>query len=329
MNTPQEVIDSLFALDPSKADEKKNQRMKLEDRIYELLTPSYFRLETVAEDIEKILRDKIALSIEKNEPITLIPTFGGFKNIRLKNSPHLNWAEVFHLSFLIQTLWEISHIYKPGLKIEFSGDDVICPLLNNYRREWADVYNEEFSLMLADVSKILPNNIYLSNKPASEFFKEINIEQQVLDSVKDFDEATAEEIFERKKRMAKNNFCFSYYYPENVDDKDRDEILRKSTLIHTAWLDRDYEHRREYIEGGLHIPISHRRGIPGAYGIRSTKSSDLQFWGCYGVIALRNDGTYYPNLYTYNQFNEEEFEDTKVDQPFEDLPLLSKIPVEK
>lgn len=280
-----EYLNQLGSMNGVEPDVKKQQRMPLVDRIVEILTPAYLRLESLDQATKDMLRAKVELSIQKKAPITLILAVGGFKGVKVPGSPHINWAEVFHADFLIKTLGEIALIYPPGLVLEFSGDDVIVPLMNNYKPEWTKIYNAEFDKILAIIADKLPANIKLTNRPASSFYKREELEKEVESAANEKKYTDAE--WEVKLKHAVNNFVW-----EGERDlrkaKNKSDLLRRSVAVHDAWLDVDYQHRREYLEGGINIPIIHKKGLPGCYGIRSVRSSDVQFWEAEGV--LQKDG---------------------------------------
>jgi hypothetical protein len=249
----EEYINQLGTLTGVAVDGKKQQRMPLIERIVEILTPAYLRLEALDQATKEMLRAKVKLSVKKQVPITLILAVGGFKGVKVPMAPHLNWAEVFHVDFLVKTLGEIALIYPPGLKLEFSGDDVIVPLMNNYNPEWTRTYNTEFDMLLKLLAGKLPNNILLTNKPASSFYQRDELEKEVLLAAKD--KKYTEEEWEQKLKHATNNFVWKG--ENDLSNKtDKEYYLRKSVAIHDAWLDVDYKHRREYLEGGINIPIN-------------------------------------------------------------------------
>lgn len=328
MNEMNQLVKALFEIPTHRVDDEKNQRAALDQRIFELITPRSLRLGSLDQATTSMLQDKIKLSIEENKPITLIIGFGGFKNFKISGSPHINWAEVFHISFLIQTLWEVAHIYKPGLHIEFTGDDVMLPMLNNYKDGWTKVYNDEFSVLLSEIQSKMPDNIVLVNRPASSFYNQIDLEDEITRHVEGMDLNANQEVIESKIDKARNNFCFDGKTDyTNADDNLKRQLLERSTLIHGAWIDVDYKHRREYLEGGLHIPVLHRKGIPGCYNIRSLKSSDVQFWEAYGVIAERTDGTYYQTLLSVNQYSNADVQLVAVENIFTHLGQFTEVPL--
>lgn len=291
-------LDQLGSLGDITPDAKKQKRMPLAERIVERLTPSHLRLQALDASTREMLSQKVGLSIKNNAPITLILAVGGFKGARLPSSPHLNWAEVFHVDFLVKTLGEIALIYPPGLRLEFSGDDVIVPLMNNYKLEWTTTYNLEFDKLLEIFSQNLPANIVLTNRPASSFYDRLTLEDEVKIEADKLE--LDPEVLRLKLKHAQNNFVFDGEQNlTTLSTTDKQSKLERSVVIHDAWLAVDYTHRREYLEGDNHIPIIHKKGMQGCYGIRSTKSSDVQFWEAFGVVEER-EGKFIPKLLSAN-----------------------------
>lgn len=319
-----DYLNQLGSLSATTLDAKKQQRMPLVERIIEILTPAYMRLGALDKPTREMLSQKVSLSIQTKEPITLILAVGGFKGARISSSPHINWAEVFHVDFLVKTLGEIALIYPPGLKLEFSGDDVIVPLMNNYKPEWTQIYNQEFDSSIAIVLKNLPDNIYLTNRPASCFYARNRLEQEVNEEA-DKIVLTPEEM-SLKLHHARNNFVWDGEKDLTGPTNDERRIrLERSVLVHDAWLAVDYKHRREYLEGGINIPIVHKKGMQGCYCIRSTKSSDVQFWEAVGVIEERR-GKLIPKLLSANSPIENK-KHRKVQTRFVEFPGLRDIAI--
>src|SRR4029079_8794501 len=77
--------------------EFSDKRNSLEDRIFRILTPSYFRIGALDESTTKMLKEKIKLSIKEKKPITIIFGMGWGKNWHSYSAPNINWAEYFHL----------------------------------------------------------------------------------------------------------------------------------------------------------------------------------------------------------------------------------------
>lgn len=329
-----DLLDNLFTLELTPFDAKKNRLSSVQNRIFEILTNSSLRIGSLGSITKKMLSDKIASSIEGFNPIHLVIAFGGFKGVKIRDSPNINWAEVFHLSFLLKNLWQISLVYSPGLILEFSGDDLVMPIIDNHKKEWATVYQNELTKLLRVVSLALPINITLLNRPVSSFYKYNFIEKEITNEIEGFD-LESERIQQHinwGEKHAWNNFVFDGEQDySKTSEKAKQELIIQSVLKHRAYLDVDYRYRGEYLEGGIHIPVAHRKGIPGTLAIRSTKSSAIQFWESYGVLVDKKDKTY-PHLLSGNQFEElkDNIQYEKVSIEFlKEFDTLKSIPVLK
>ena len=204
----QEIVDSLFKFEKTESDFNSSVE-KLEDRIYKILSKSSLRLGKIDEVISKMLKDKIALSINQNKPITLVLGVGGFKNFRIDSAPHIDWAEVFQMDFLLKSLYEISEIYKPGLHLEYSGDAEALVLIDNIKQEWVKTYNNEFDKLVAIVNTKLPYNIKITTKNFLDFYT-LDFLQEELDrkiNKVNLQDPKIIEFINTKIDRAENNFC--------------------------------------------------------------------------------------------------------------------------
>lgn len=245
-----------------------------------------------------MLKQKIRSCINQNLPITLILAYGGFKNYRHPNYPSIDWAEVFHLVFLINTLQRISKIYRPGIVLEFSGDSEAMSYVNNIPIKDVKQYLHEFDRLLKYFQSIVPSNFRFESRNFSEFYdyNELahELDKRVVKELKLIHDFSAE------LHRAKNNYIFS---SKNLTQLQKQKEIELSLLKDHLWLSYDYEHRKEYLEGGINIPILHRKNIPNTYGIKSAKGSDIQFWE--GVGVFRDSEFKSPTIISINKFNQE------------------------
>ena len=224
---------------------------------------------------------KIKLSIKTNQPITLILGMGWGKNWHSYSAPHINWAEIFHLKFLFDTFGLISKIYEPGIVIDITPDDIAVQLINNYKTEWLGVYKKEFLQLLKFFNSQTPNNFIYKFTPSSLWYTRSMLKREIDNEVIEIkkNSVKAKEIIKSRLHNAENNIVL----PANISDKEKQKAIGNSILIHRAWLGVDYKHRKEYLEGGINIPIAHRRGVPGTYNLRNLPSSLVQFWKGDGI----------------------------------------------
>lgn len=302
------IIQNLFKI------KKYTQTRPLEDEIYSILTPSYFRQGKMEREIEKLLRYKIKQSINQKKPITLVIAFGGYKNGNTYSQPHIDWAEIFHLSFLYKTLFPITQIYKPGLHLEFTLDGEAMSIIDNIKRKDIQLYYSEFIKLLKIIKGNTSSNLTFNTTTFIDYYnfnktKEI-INKKVIETVYNKE---IHKLITQRIRHAKNNFIFDG--EENLtDNPNKQKPLENSVLKHKYWLDLDFKQRQEYLEGGINIPIVHRKGIPGCYAIKSYKGSVIQFWEGEGVI-VNNKKKHYPTIISPHQEKVLQKE-TIIDSPF-------------
>lgn len=331
MQDIQTTLDTLFDFSSVRIDTKKNLHTPIRERIYELLTPAYFRLGTVDEELENILRTRIDRSVSANQPITLIIAYGGFKNIHIDAAPHIDWAEVFQLSFVLKTVWEITQIYEPGVHVEYSGDAEAMSVVDNLKIEWIETYLQEFATMLRVVQSALPSNLKITNKDFKEFYTPEWLAEELDGRFArvDFNVRDIQGLVSAHMPKATNNYCWDGERDlTNLPELEKQKILEKSIVLHKLWLELDYEYRGEYLEGGIHIPIAHRKGLPGCFGIKSIAGSDVQFWIAKGVLTQK-DGRVSPTLLSAQAYTKvkEQVVDISVTSTFETLPFLRSVSV--
>lgn len=329
MQSIQKIVDDLFDFSTINIDEKKNLHTPIRERIYALLTPASFRLGALDSEVEEVLRTRIDRAVSGEKPITLIIAYGGFKNIHIDSAPHIDWAEVFQLSFVLRTVWEITQIYGPGVRVEYSGDAEAMSVVDNLKVEWIKMYLAEFALMLRTVQPLLPPNLTVTNRDFSEFYTTNKLSKELDTRLAQLD-YSADELT-TKMSKAINNFCWDGEKElMHLSESEKQQMLEKSILLHKLWLEFDYEKRGEYLEGGTHIPIAHRKGLPGCYGIKSIAGSDIQFWIAKGALRGHN-GTYMQTLLSPTKYTElrSQLDHISVQGMFSSISSLETIPLIK
>ncbi len=325
----QEIINNLFKFEKTEND-FNNSVEKLEDKIYKILSKSSLRLGKLDESVAKILKDKIILSVSQNLPITLILGVGGFKNFRIDSAPHIDWAEVFQIDFLLKSLYEISEIYEPGLHIEYSGDAEALVLIDNIKSEWVKIYNDEFDKLVEIVNTKLPSNIKITTRNFSEFYTLDFLQDELDRKLKNVNLSDLKiiEFINEKMDRAENNFCINGEINyRDISDEKKKKLLVESILKHKFWLETDYENRSEYLEGGINIPVIHTQ-FPGCLQIKSCKGCDIQYWIGKGLV-INNGEKAYPWIMSPKQFNasKENIIKEKVTSEFAKIETLQSISV--
>lgn len=232
---------------------------------------------------------------------------------------------------MLKTVWEITQVYEPGVHVEYSGDAEAMSVVDNLRVEWIKTYLQEFATMLRVVQSALPSNLKITNKDFKEFYTPEWLAEELDGRLAhvDFNVRDIQNLVHAHMPNAINNYCWDGERDlTNLPELEKQKILKKSIVLHKLWLELDYEYRGEYLEGGIHIPIAHRKGLPGCYGIKSIAGSDVQFWIAKWVLTQK-DGRVSPTLLSAQTYSKvkEHLTNTPVTSKFEALPFLRSVPV--
>lgn len=291
----------LFNFEVKNNEDLLDSRNPLEDRIYRILTRSGFRIGSIDDEVSEMLRKKINLSIKQNKPIALILLTGWGKNWKSPFAPGIDWAEYFHFKFLYNALSPICLIYKPGVVIEHSPDDYAVKIINSYKQKWLDTYDKELVILREFLNIQTPDNFKYTLKKSSDWYEYELLEKEVHEVADRY-----QEDIELKNKLVKERFANAVnnvVLPNGICEKEIVTLQERSVLLHKAWLDVDYKYRKEYVEGGFHIPIIYRKGVPNTYPIKNAEKSIVQFWKGVGVLEKSND-RYRGNIISPNKYKQ-------------------------
>ncbi len=261
---------------------------KLKEVIYSLLTPEWFRFGSIEESTKEFLHKEIGSYVEKNEPIKILNAMGGFKNYRIDTAPHIDWAEVFHLSFISKVLIKICEIYEPGVIIEYSGDAHMACIVDNIKKEWVDTYLEEFDSLIDYFGSITPKNLKLTHKHFLDFydFEQMKTEINELGDKENLLETKNAETIEKNYLRAVQNVCFDGEEDlTTLSDSEKEEFIKRSILKAYIWYELDFEKRNDYFHS--FIPICNLKDFPDTYCVRSIRHLPCPpFWQGKGVLEI-------------------------------------------
>lgn len=311
----EKYIRDSFDFSNIKINEKKLKYNGIKSYILDILGNSKLRIGPKDSEVMKMIEAKVVSSIENSLPITLVPAIGGFKGYQAESFPHIDFAELMQLQFLLESTIEISKVYKPGLIIEYTADALAMCIVDNYKTESVETYVKEFKEMLEKVQKVIPENVFLKQTSFSDFYKLEDMKEQIEREYKKAKESGEfKQIISERIRHAKNDFVFDGWEDLTaLSEKEKEELLADSVIKHKVWLNIDYANRREYLEGKERIPVLHRP-FPGCLPIKSVKGSDLQFWVCNGVFEIAEENNISFKLVTPNQYDGSKYKEVILEQ---------------
>ncbi len=226
---------------------------ELPHEIYQILTTESHLARRPDPDFKKVIVGKIRQTIERQEPLNMVLTTGGFKNYAARNAPHVDWAEVFAVKNMLDLCVPIAQIYEPGVHLEYSGDSYAVPIFNNMPQQMIDIYVWEFGNVLDVFQSCLPANVRLSQKNINEFYEMADLERRMREWVVEVrkDQSKVDEYVEQFYVKAKNNFMVKGVVDySGASDPEMEGLLEESILLDRAWLAIDIPERLEYLEGG-------------------------------------------------------------------------------
>lgn len=236
------------------------------------------------------------------QPMVFTFCFGGYKNHYSPSHPEVDWAELFHLNFVISYLWPIIHDYKYGIILEYESEEVSIQY-NNVPQEETDKYTSSFNRLLEYYEKKMNEKnpglcFSLRYTLARDYYNDVSELHKLINEKI----PTYEDIFNRLSsdekmkwlQRAESNFMWQgtipYCKTELSESKQRD-ILQVARIANEAFLDADYCLRHSFFEYKYRIPLVGTWGrmpsaqpIDGWIHIKSTEASLVDFWigtGCY------------------------------------------------
>lgn len=314
---------------PSHLDEKKLKFGGKAAYIKDILSKSSLRIGPMYKELDVMLGNKIGETLKHNEVITLIPAIGGFKNQYALSFPHIDWAEVMQLVFLLSEVMGIAYVHEPGIKIEFTMDSYAMHIVDNYKFEDIQIYVNEFRQMLRFVEQFLPENVFISMTHFTDFYNIEEMERKINKLYGDGDIKEFEKIADLGCLNATNDFVINGKEDFSGVSKNKlIELRRTSSIRDHIWLDIDVREREFYLEGGNRIPILHKQILSAPIlPVKSYTGSDLQFWAANGAFENVADGVKFrlisPNQLQKSGLNVDRIE---IDSPI-DIDALSFVNV--
>lgn len=302
--TPKEYIQQelkkLKELNP-----REISKEDINDEIYRLVMSKKFRKYSVNVEYIGHIKSAIKFNLDKNEPIKFTLVFGGYKLWRLKESPLVDWAELFSLIYYVNWLKPISEIYKPGIWLDFFSDDVVVPLIDNVPEESLEAYRKSFLELLEFIKQYLPKNMKITfnrvgdqYQSLEEFKKELY--EKLIIIKENFLPLTAEQIatLELNVKLSEE---------QKRDPKWREKVQ----MLHDAYA--TISKRRPYYRTQDKIMVI-TKTIPNSIAVGTTKTSIAKFW--VGAGALKKEGeSFREYVLTPRQLQNNKFKEEQIDIP--------------
>ena len=282
----------------------------LEAQVVRLLLSKKFRKYTANEDLINHIKESVHYCIERNQPINLTFLHGAYKLWRLKESPEVDWAELFSLTYYSKYVKPICEIYKPGVWFDFFVDDYIMETLDNYKSEEVKAYVDSYQKLMDFLKLYQPENLKMTITTVGSQFASREDFDQALE--KQIETTPMPKLSDASARMVKLNVRLTD--GQSDDPMWREKIYR----IHDAYL--IIKGGTGYHKNRLDKILVFNQPLPSGTTISlgTTKSSIAKFW--VGVGALKPD----KNTYKMVILTPSQLEKAKCDWQSIDIGLKGK-----
>jgi hypothetical protein len=260
---------------------------ELAEAIFKLLMSKKFRKYSATPEFIEHIKQSIRGHIEAGTPINITFTHGAYKLWRFKESPEVDWAELFALMYYTKWLKSICEIYRPGIWFDSFVDDLIIPKLNNVDLSEVGTYKLSYQKLIDFLKPYQPVNFKMTiTGVGDQFASQEAFDEKLEQDVKAYAETLPgglPEVGEARKAMIKLNVKPS---PEQTDAS---QWMAKNTLVHDAYISKTkrgvgYTFRPDKI-------LAFTQPLPSGVflAVGSTKDSIAKFWAGIGALSPRGD----------------------------------------
>jgi hypothetical protein len=123
-----------------------NQRIN-EDQLVQIILARPWRRSAVDPATLFDIKSKVCKAVSGGLPIEFSVPFGGYKSWRLASAPHLDWAEVFWIDYLIQFSKRIEKVYPPGVTLSFTYFSGLMEWVNHLPPQAQNTYISELQYL--------------------------------------------------------------------------------------------------------------------------------------------------------------------------------------
>lgn len=305
--TAQEYIQSkLDSLKQPLGLTRLEEEEHLIDAVFKALTSKKFRKYSLGKEHAEHIKSSIALNIKNNEPIKATLVFGGYKLWRLKESPRVDWAELFSLIYYTNWMKPICELYEHGVWFDFFSDDVIVPKMNNVSPDDTEAYQQSFKELLAFIKPYQPRNLTMTlNRVGDQYDSYEDFENELTDKIT----STAASLDGGLPSLDENSIATLNLNVKITDEQQADPLWReKVQLMHDAFA--QVSGRRPYYRQPDKLNIM-TTPYSGMLAVGTTKDSIMKFWIGAGVLKPKLDG-FRQIILSPNQLLKESFSTQKV-----------------
>lgn len=287
------------------SDLKKTQAVildgSLEDKIFRLILNKKFRKYSVTPEYKEHILNVVKTSVSRNEPIKFTWVFGGYKLWRLKETPEVDWAELFSFIYFVNWLKPICKIYKPGVWFDFYSDDVILEIMDNVPKKDTEQYVESFRNLLEFLKSYLSENLKFSlNRVGDQYESYDDFRKELEECIEKVKEGYGGLPKLTPEQMALAELNVKLKPGQDDDPKWKEKVF----LIHDGYS--RISKRRPYYRNPEKIMVVNTP-IKDSLAVGTTKTSVVKFWVGAGALK-RLDESYIEYIFSPKQLITNKFE---------------------
>lgn len=250
--------------------------------------------------------DKIIYAFKNKKPIVFIFGFGGYKNYNSPSFPEVDFAELFHLKFLVSYLFPIIKDYEYGVEIEYESEEISIQF-NNIPQTTTDKYTTSFKKLIEYFTNNFEevNNIKLNIKSlmARDMYKPQDLYDKMkiyYPSMKKIYDELSEEEKDVWYKRAKTNFLINGETDySNLSDIELADKIVNARINNECFLAADYDLRVNYWERPNAISLFGTWGktpcaspTDAGLHLKSTHASNTDFWIGTGIFKISKSKIY-------------------------------------
>jgi hypothetical protein len=289
----------------------------LRDFLFKQMTRKKFRRYKLTDlTIEKI-NQALDYCMPDNKPIIFRLWFGGYKLWRYPTTPEVEWAEFFVISHYCEFLAPLMAVYKPGIKLYFTSDDVFVERLNNIPKSDTDAYYNSFQKLLDQFRKYFPKNFEADMIRHASFYDseeelEADFAEQVIEASKTWKTSRTPEQISTKMQISKMNIKWDGVEDlTKLSEVDKQKKIEQSIMYHDALVQMPKIRAWGFTPDKIAIS---NNPFPGGIAIGATKNSIVRFWVGAGVLENKED-SYADRVLSIQQY------ELAQDLPYEEIKI--------
>lgn len=297
-------------------DEAIIKKSGVTEYIYRRLLSNRFRKSAPSPEVLASVERRVVESVKAETPIHLTIPTGGYKKWQLKSAPEVDWAELFHLRFMLEYMAPIVAAYAPGVRLDYFSNAWILRYISYYPQEDLDAYTNSFRRLLWSLRPNWPKNIEINynvvaeQKPGDELLSRVlknraKIEAEWI--------TLSEEQKREKLKYAERNIRWDILEKSgSLSAQERNKYIYEGKIIHDAMLLGGWNNDLYYLRSDNGIGIIHRNSDPYFLHLATVAGSFVQFWAGTGVLENKGE-VYIPRVLSYKQYLE--IEEKSVNMP--------------